>query len=139
MVLCSCYLTFRLHLLQTAFRTKAMEVHPDQNQDDRGKHLLFSMDTVLLIPMLLLPDSHYSLTPRMFGLVQRLQKRSSRRLSSLTKQLNWREKAVQVDANFQCDQIMWERLGSVVTCLVYVISCFRQLDEMVSAVAVEGL
>lgn len=42
MVLCSCYLTFRLHLLQTAFRTKAMEVHPDQNQDDRGKHLLFS-------------------------------------------------------------------------------------------------
>lgn len=26
----------RLHLLQTAFRTKAMEVHPDQNQDDRG-------------------------------------------------------------------------------------------------------
>jgi len=29
------YLTLWIHLVQTAFRTKAMEVHPDQNQDDR--------------------------------------------------------------------------------------------------------
>ncbi|KAG8098029.1 hypothetical protein GUJ93_ZPchr0013g37223 [Zizania palustris] len=28
-------LTSGIHLLQNAFRTKAMEVHPDQNQDNR--------------------------------------------------------------------------------------------------------
>ena len=34
----SCYdvIWLWIHLVQTAFRTKAMEVHPDQNQDDRG-------------------------------------------------------------------------------------------------------